>query len=186
MTDHRERRGFLGSKRDTAPATSERRGVGPATAEQNVNVRWLAAAIVSGRPATIESGSASSRIFGTRPIAPVGAPLVSEYVFVAATLLAVFETRPCRPHRWSQRGRRVSSASLGRLSAETLVELVERRSGCPAWRGPDSGDGGRNVVACESRLPSPDHDCPHRHSNRADRNRRPGSIRMARTRAKKC
>ncbi len=182
-TDRRERRGIPCSKRDTAPATSERRGVGTATAEQNVNVRWLAAAIVCCRPPTIESGSASSRIFGTQPTTPVGAPSASEYVCVAAIFPAAAETRPCRLHRRSQRGRPVSSASHGPSSGE---RLVERRSRCPAWCGPDSGDGDRNDVACELRWPSPDHDCPHWQSNRADGNQRPGSAKMVRTRAQKC
>jgi hypothetical protein len=36
------------------------------------------------------------------------------------------------------------------------------------------------------RWPSPDHDCPHWQSNRADGNQRPGSAKMVRTRAQKC
>jgi len=79
---------------------------------------------------------------------PAIAPSASEYVGVAATLPVAAETRPCRPHRRSQRGRPVSSAGLGPSSAG---RLVERRRGHPAWCGPDSGDGDRNDAACELR-----------------------------------
>jgi len=67
-------------------------------------------------------------------------------------LLRVVRLSPVRYHAWSR---------------EDACALDDRSS-CPR-SSPQ-----QLTAADELRLPSPDHDCPRRHSNRADGNRRPG------------